>query len=154
LRIHLPALRERRSDVALLCRHFIEEICRTANAPRKVLSQAAARKLDQYDWPGNIRELYNTMQRAVLCSPGAQIAASTIELNSSANIAQINAHRPAGETFRNAKLCAIESFERDYVKHMMDKHEGNITQAAREAGKDRRAFGRLAKKYRILGESA
>jgi DNA-binding NtrC family response regulator len=154
LRIHLPALRERRSDIALLCRHFIKEICKTATVPRKVLSQAAARKLDQYDWPGNVRELYNTMQRAVLCSPGAQIAASIIELNSSADVRHTGVHRPAYETFRSAKLCAIESFERDYVKHMMDKHEGNITQAAREAGKDRRAFGRLAKKYRILGESA
>jgi transcriptional regulator with GAF, ATPase, and Fis domain len=53
----------------------------------------------------------------------------------------------ASEKFRSAKLRAIQSFEREYVRHMMDKHEGNVTQAAREAGKDRRAFGRLAKKY-------
>jgi transcriptional regulator with GAF, ATPase, and Fis domain len=53
------------------------------------------------------------------------------------------------ETFRGAKLRAIQCFERDYVRQMMDKHQGNVTRAAHEAGKDRRAFGRLAKKYRI-----
>lgn len=154
LQIQLPTLRERPSDIALLSRHFIEEICKAAAIPRKVFSQAAARKLDQYEWPGNVRELYNTIQRAVLCSPGTQIAASMIELNSSADVRQAGAHRPPGETFRSAKLYAIQSFEREYVKLMMDKHEGNITQAAREAGKDRRAFGRLAKKYGIPGEPA
>ncbi len=85
LRVRLPALRERRSDIQLLSRHFIEEICKAAKIPRKVLSQAAAQKLDLYQWPGNIRELYNTMQRAVLCSPGAQISASAIDLNSSSD---------------------------------------------------------------------
>jgi DNA-binding NtrC family response regulator len=154
LEIHLPALRERRSDIALLSRHFIDEICKSVGIPRKVLSQAAARKLDHYEWPGNIRELYNTVQRAVLCSPGTQIAASMIDLDAVADLPHANADRSMGKTFRNAKLSAIQSFERAYVKTMMDKHDGNITQAAREAGKDRRAFGRLAKKYRILDASA
>lgn len=153
LEIHVPTLRERRSDIALLSRHFIEEICESAGLPRKVLSQAAAHKLDQYEWPGNVRELYNTMQRAVLCSPGTQIAASLIHLNSSANSAQPGSPQTLGETFRSAKLSAIQSFEREYVKQMMEKHGGNITQAARDAGKDRRAFGRLAKKYGLLGQT-
>jgi DNA-binding NtrC family response regulator len=147
LRIHLPPLRERPADIELLSRHFIEEICRASNAPRKVLSQAAERKLGQYDWPGNVRELYNTLQRAVLCSPGAQIAASFIDLDS----ASVTEPEEIGETppekFRSAKLRAIQCFEREYVRRMMDKHAGNVTRAAREAGKDRRAFGRLAKKY-------
>jgi DNA-binding NtrC family response regulator len=154
LRIRLPALRERRSDVALLSRHFVEEICKAANIPRKVISQAAAHKLDQYDWPGNVRELYNTVQRAVLCSPGTQIAGSAVDLNSSTGSHEIPAREAACEDFRSAKLHAIQCFERDYVRQMMDKHEGNVTQAAREAGKDRRAFGRLAKKYRTAGGSA
>jgi DNA-binding NtrC family response regulator len=155
LRVRLPALHERRSDIPLLCRHFIEEICRSAHMPRKVLTQAAAHKLDQYSWPGNIRELYNTMQRAVLCSPGLQIAASVIELSGSSDTATQSDALEQGlcskarEKFSCAKLQAIRCFEQDYVKQMMEKHAGNVTQAAREAGKDRRAFGRLAKKYRI-----
>ncbi|MGD0096977.1 MAG: sigma-54 dependent transcriptional regulator [Terracidiphilus sp.] len=153
LRIHLPALRERRSDIALLCRHFIDEICKTNDLPRKVLSPAAASKLEQYPWPGNVRELYNSMQRAVLSSPGTQIAAAVFPLNLSDDDAEPGIGDAACLGFRSAKLHAIQHFEREYVKQMMEKHNGNVTQAAREACKDRRAFGRLAQKYRILGAS-
>lgn len=153
LRIHMPALRERRSDVAILCRHFIDEICKTNNLPRKVLSPAAASKLEQYSWPGNVRELYNTMQRAVLYSPGTQIAASVFHLNSLDDSRESGVCEAACKSFRGAKLHAIQRFEREYVKQMMEKHKGNVTQAAREACKDRRSFGRLAQKYRILSAS-
>lgn len=149
LRIRLPAVRERRSDIALLSRHFIDEICAAQGAHKKLLSHAATRKLELYDWPGNVRELYNVMQRAVLSSPGAQIAASAIDLNPASDAREIDAGENAGRDFRSAKLRAIQSFERDYVGQLMDKHAGNVTRAAREAGKDRRAFGRLASKYRI-----
>jgi two-component system, NtrC family, response regulator GlrR len=154
LGVRLPSLRERRSDIAVLSKHFLAEICKGAGTPRKVLSQAATNKLDQYDWPGNVRELYNTMQRAVLCSPGPQIAASAIDLNSFFDGSPVERPETAREDFRIAKLHAIRSFEEDYVKQMMEKHAGNITRAAREAGKDRRAFARLAKKYGISGLSA
>ncbi|MGA3345125.1 MAG: sigma-54 dependent transcriptional regulator [Terracidiphilus sp.] len=153
LRIHMPALRERRSDIAILSRHFIDEICKTNDLPRKVLSPAAASKLDQYQWPGNVRELYNTMQRAVLCSPGTQIAASIFHLDSVKDDSAPGVCETACKGFRNAKLRAIQRFEREYVKQMMEKHKGNVTQAAREACQDRRAFGRLAQKYRVASVS-
>ncbi len=149
LRIRLPALRERRADVALLGRHYVDEICKAAGIPRKMLSLAAVHKLEQFAWPGNIRELYNTVHRAVLLSPGPQIAASAIELNPCGDAREMTTRN-----FRSAKLNAIECFERDYVRQMLVKHAGNVTQAAREAGKDRRAFGRLAKKYGIQRASA
>jgi DNA-binding NtrC family response regulator len=150
LRIHLPALRERRSDVGILSRHFIDEICKAANLSRKVLSLGAVYKLDQHAWPGNLRELYNIIQRAVLCSPGTQIAAAAVELPDLGRGGG-EAGGPAPQQFRTAKLEAIQSFECRYVKQMMEKHDGNVTRAAREAGKDRRAFGRLAKKYGVPG---
>lgn len=149
LRVRLPALRERHSDIQILSRHFIEEICRSAKIPRKMLSQAAARKLDQYDWPGNVRELYNIMQRAVLYAAGTQISAAEIDLHPSGAAHERGMRETICDRFRSAKMRAIQCFEQTYVEQMMHKHGGNITQAAREAGKDRRAFGRLAKKYRI-----
>jgi DNA-binding NtrC family response regulator len=150
LRVRLPALRERCSDIPLLSRHFIEDICKSAGSSRKLLSQPAMQKLLQYEWPGNIRELHNVLQRAVLCSPGQQIAASNIELSHSAD-QEFRTDEIHGENFRSAKLRAIQCFERNYVRQMMEKHAGNVTHAALEAGKDRRAFGRLAKKYSISG---
>lgn len=153
LRIRMPALRERRSDIAILSRHFIDEICKANDIPKKVLSPAAASKLEQHPWPGNVRELYNTMQRAVLCSPGTQIAASVFHLNSPVDGGATGICEAASNGFRSAKLHAIQRFEREYVKQMMEKHKGNVTQAAREACQDRRAFGRLAQKYRTASVS-
>jgi two-component system response regulator GlrR len=147
LRIRIPPLRERRSDVPLLSRHFIDEICRAEGLPKKVLSLSAQQKLEQYDWPGNVRELCNTVQRAVLNAPGTQIAAPVIDLNR-------EVPEEALSNFRNAKLVAIQAFERNYVRQLMEKNNGNVTRAAREAGKDRRAFGRLAKKYWARAASA
>ncbi|HUK47758.1 MAG TPA: sigma-54 dependent transcriptional regulator [Terriglobales bacterium] len=145
LRLTLPALRDRRRDVPLLAKHFVEELCRTAGSPKKFMSLSAMRKLEQHSWPGNVRELYNTIQRAVVSSAGLQISASAIDLNLPEQ-STITA-----QDFRSAKLHAIQRFEKDYVKQMLEKHSGNVTRAAREAGKDRRAFGRLAKKYSIAG---
>jgi DNA-binding NtrC family response regulator len=142
LRIRVPALRDRCTDIPLLGRHFIEEICRNESMPKKVLSLAAAEKLRQYDWPGNVRELYNIIHRAVLCSPSTQITAAAVDLRGLSD-----SRDAAAGTFRRAKLNAIAAFERDYVKQLMEKNAGNVTRAAREAGKDRRAFGRLARKY-------
>lgn len=149
LEIRMPALRDRRSDVLRLARYFIEDICRNEGLPQKVLSTVAGNKLEHHDWPGNVRELYNTMQRAVLCSPGNQIAGATIQLDA---CARTNEHALCD--FRSAKLKAIRQFEREYVMQMMEKNGGNVTRAAREAGQDRRAFGRLAKKHQLSGTMA
>ncbi len=147
LRVHLPALRERASDIRLLSRHFVDEISAAAGIPRKVLSEAALLKLERYRWPGNVRELYNILQRAVLSSMGQEIASSGVELEFDGANAGDAEPAFAPQDFRRAKLQAIQHFESGYVRQMMQKHAGNVTQAAREAVKDRRAFGRLAKKY-------
>lgn len=149
LHAHLPALRQRQLDIGLLSRHFVHEICQSEHLPRKVLSSSALRKLDEHDWPGNVRELYNTLQRAVLFSSSQQIAGSAIDVGKQQDSGDGGGSDTGTEKFRSAKERAIRSFEREYVRHMMEKHEGNVTQAAREAGKDRRAFGRLANKYGI-----
>jgi DNA-binding NtrC family response regulator len=149
LHTRLPALRERHSDIVPLGRHFVEDACRSAGIPKKILSAAALRKLENHTWPGNVRELDNTIQRAVLCTRGQHITACDIDLETSAGVAEMDA-----EKFRSAKLHAIQRFEHDYVRQMLEKHQGNVTRAALEAGKDRRAFGRLAKKYGIASEAA
>ena len=142
LHLHLPALRDRGNDVELLAQHFIDGLCRGAGMAGKTLSSGAARKLREHHWPGNVRELFNAMQRAVLNSPGRLIDANHVDF--------MSFRRPAptaSTAFRNAKVEVVENFEHDYVEQMLKKHNGNITRAALEAGKDRRAFGRLAKKY-------
>jgi len=142
LRIHLPPLRERPGDVSLLAKHFVESFCEATETRKKVLSPASLRKLEIHHWPGNIRELCNTIQRAVLTAPGSEITASHIEIRQ-----ERGEFVEQPSTFQSAKSAAIQRFEREFVQQLLERHRGNITHAAREAQKDRRALGRLAKKY-------
>jgi DNA-binding NtrC family response regulator len=142
LSIELPPLRKRPGDIALLARRFVEELARSQPSFHKSLSPAAVRKLERYTWPGNVRELYNTMHRAVLTSPGAEILATHIEIPSAAET-------ETAVDFRRGRARAIAAFESEYVNKLLQKNNGNVTRAAQEAGKERRAFGRLVKKYRV-----
>jgi DNA-binding NtrC family response regulator len=145
LRLHLPALRERRGDILLLAQHFLENEC-GGGPGRKRFSVPAMRKLESHHWPGNARELFNIVQRASVCSKGAMILPGDIML---ANETTVESNVVSGESFQRARRQALEQFERDYVEQLLNRHEGNVTQAAREAGKERRAFGKLVKKYNL-----
>ncbi len=72
--IQLPALRERREDIPLLARHFLERFRKSMEKPIEGLSPEAVRRLESYDWPGNVRELENTMERAVALETGGEIS--------------------------------------------------------------------------------
>jgi DNA-binding NtrC family response regulator len=146
LRLTLPPLRERRSDIAVLAQSFLEkEVCDGAG-PR-TFSIPALRHLATHSWPGNVRELRNTVQRAVVGCKGRQILPEHISLAVGAD--QRGKDIPVGVSFRSAKQLAVERFEQSYIEELLQRFQGNITRAAREAGKERRAFGRLVKKYRI-----
>lgn len=142
LHLHLPPLRERKSDIALLARQYLWSLPGDHNLPRKRLSASAIRKLESHDWPGNVRELHSVLQRAAVLCPGSDIAPDDINLPQ---------HQTAGalKPFRNARAQAIQQFERAYVIDLLLRNGGNITRSASEAGKDRRAFGRLVFKYQI-----
>lgn len=143
LRIELPSLCERGSDIELLARHFLQVYCST-HGVQKSFSPAALRKLESHDWPGNVRELLNVVQRAAVLCEGPQILPAHIPF-STPETTQI----PPRAGFQLARSRAIEVFEKRYVESLLAKHNGNVTRAALEAGKDRRAFGRLKKKYNI-----
>ncbi|MEA2236334.1 MAG: hypothetical protein QOC81_1058 [Thermoanaerobaculia bacterium] len=143
LQLRLPPLRERRHDIPLLARHFLA----AASAKMKVdrtFSPQALRKLSAYEWPGNVRELCNLVQRAAVIAEGGVVLPCHIEIAGASD-------QCASGTFRAGRTQAIQMFEREYVRDMLTRHSGNITRAAREAGQERRAFGRLVKKYRLTG---
>jgi DNA-binding NtrC family response regulator len=144
LRLNLPALRQRRGDISLLARHFLA----SEFLDRPVMfSPAALRKLENYHWPGNVRELLNAVQRAAVCCSSPQVLPKHIVFG-----AGPEDHEPAADgpsTLRAAKQAMIESFEKSYVEELLARFQGSVTRAAREAGKERRAFGRLVKKYGI-----
>jgi DNA-binding NtrC family response regulator len=144
LRLLLIPLRERRDDIALLARHFLAVLSTETETPRKSLALATIHRLKHHDWPGNVRELYNVIQSATVFSEGTQILPSDI-----LRVAPNSQSGVQGAGFREARTQAIEAFERRYVEDVLLDAGGNVTRAARVAQKDRRAFGRLIKRYNI-----
>lgn len=151
LRLNLPSLRERRGDVSLLALHFLAN---EEAKGRKTLSPAALRKLENHTWPGNVRELFNTMQRAIVCAPGPQILPEHLYFNPDVLDGPADGSSAPKGDLKSAKRQMIEQFERSYIEQVLARHQGNVTHAAREAGKERRAFGKLVKKYGIHGQCA
>lgn len=149
-RLKLPPLRERRGDIGPLARHFLRLQPVSFDAANKTFLPATLHKLALYDWPGNVRELINVVQRAALFAEGQYILPEHVPL-SVADSAELVDSVDEGfvEDFRHARAKAIETFEKRYIGDLLRKHQGNVTRAALEAGKDRRAFGRLKKKYQI-----
>jgi DNA-binding NtrC family response regulator len=144
-RLELVPLRERRSDVAVLVRHFLKSLSLEHGRPCKTVAPALMQRLTEYDWPGNVRELYNLLQRAVVFSPGTQIGLAQI-----ADLpAAVPSPKPANADFREARARAVADFERTFIEDMLRRAAGNVTRAAHLAGKDRRVFGRLMKRYSI-----
>jgi DNA-binding NtrC family response regulator len=141
--LRLPALRERREDVVLLAHYFMEQAARDYRRVVSQFSHKAILKLSAYPWPGNVRELENVIRQAVIMAEGSMIHDHELNLN-------IEAHEGAPawkEPFNVAKARMIESFERDYLRQLLVACGGNISQAAREAQKDRRTFFGLLKKH-------
>ena len=117
--------------------------------------------LERHEWPGNVRELENLVHRAFLLAEDETIALSaaldpghTQATDATCPEAQSSAlPAPAARyyefDFRRARAAMLDDFEKAYVCHALAQAGGNVSQAARRAGKERRAFGKLIKKHRI-----
>jgi len=145
--VRLPPLRERKQDIALLVEDMIAKLCkRYATGPRRFDGPSLAWLSDQ-PWKGNVRELENVVQRAFMLSddPIIRIDPYCLAVSHEGTAAEMN-HKTV---FKEARQRALEAFEGDYLRRMLVMTGGNVTEAAQRAGKDRRVFGRLMKKYGI-----
>ncbi len=152
--IEVPPLRERAGDVRVLSRYFLRECARRYRLPDKELNEQSLFGLGRYSWPGNVRELENLVHRAFLLSDDAQL--SIVMPNAIAPPAlatSIDAEAPA-LSYRAAKLHALQEFDRAYLTRLLERTSGNVTRAALLAGKERRALGKLLKRYGIGHEAA
>jgi DNA-binding NtrC family response regulator len=148
--IELPPLRERVEDIPTLAAHFIGKH-KSEDARPLTLSPEALQRLLAYTWPGNVRELENAIIRGIHLSGGREhIAAGELGLPSPASTPPASLRGVANpRSFGVLKRQAIESFERAYLTQLMSEHQGNISRAARAAGKERRELGKLLKKCHI-----
>jgi len=143
LTLMMPPLRERQGDIPALAAHFVAQSSRRFGRPAQSLSPPSLKKLLTHNWPGNVRELQHVIERAALLACGPMISADDIDVPGGAD-------NVAGEgSFRSAKERVVQEFERTYIERLLEVCEGNITHAALEAKKNRRAFFALMRKHGI-----
>lgn len=144
LSLVVPPLRGRVEDIPLLVGHFMRRHRRADGTRPLQVSSAALRKLLMYAWPGNVRELESTVQRAVVFSTSETIEASEIEFAGGCT-----PHASGEASLRAVKCSAVKDVERAYLVRTLVENQGNVTHAAKAAGKERRSFQRLLRKYGI-----
>ncbi len=139
VQLRMPSLRERHEDVTLLAQHFVSKHAARFNQPVREFSRAALQTLVMHQWPGNIRELENVVEGAVVLSDGPLIQSTDLPLSGARQVPH----------FREAKARMVTEFEREYVTRLLSVCGGNVSEAARAAGKNRRAFWELIRKHRV-----
>ncbi len=153
MELEVPPLRARDDDVVLLARHFIAEAASRYGLPYRELHGDTIAWLRVQPWPGNIRELQNRIQRAFLLGEDEHVLIRPAPPNTDRRC--LPERRRSGRVtlnFNEAKRHTLEAFEIDHLTRLMRESAGNVTQAARLAGKERRALGKLLKKHRIEPE--
>ena len=149
--LSLPALCQRPEDVLLLANHFLKTAASEYHSHARRFSASANEKLLAYAWPGNVRELENVVRQAVVLVEGTVIYERDLPINCDSSAPVVT--RPK-ESFKAAKARTIEAFERKFLQDLLSSCGGNISKAAREAKKDRRAFFELLKKYDLTGSQS
>jgi DNA-binding NtrC family response regulator len=147
--IHVPPLRDRKSDIPLLAGLFLERHHKPGQ-PDGFTPDALA-VLMNHDWPGNVRELENVVQRGLAVSDGAKIGAAAFEqLNT--NTHGFAGARPETLSYRDMLEAARERATRDYLVALMKDVGGNVTQAAERAGVERESMHRLLKRHGVRSD--
>jgi two-component system, NtrC family, response regulator PilR len=152
--VQLPPLRERREDIPLLARHFLETFRKAMAKPIESVSPEAMRRLESYDWPGNVRELENTMERAVALETTGEITLRVLPdriagysgtLTLAAANGGTSTFPPEGVDFEKE----IAEAERRYLQGALERAHGVRTQAADLLKISYRSFRHYAKKHNL-----
>ena len=149
--VRLPPLRERREDIPELVDHFLARFAAERRMPAPAISDEALAALQAHDWPGNVRQLKNIIERTIILAPGDRVACIEVDLlppeildNQSAMGGSSTAMAIMGSPLREAR----ESFEREYLKIQIRRFSGNISRTASFIGMERSA---LHRKLKALG---
>jgi two-component system response regulator GlrR len=142
LHLSLSPLRERLEDVPHLANHFLTIYSAKYGRSRMRLSYSALQKLISHSWPGNVRELETVIHRAVATASSSIVGTLDLEVGD-------GEFEAPSVHFREAKSLVVDQFERAYLVSLLTAHQGNVSRAAEEAGKPRRALQRLLRKHRL-----
>ena len=151
--IQVPPLRERRDDIPLLARHFLERFRKTMEKPIEAISPEAMTRLESYDWPGNVRELENTMERAVALETGREISLKVLPdriAGYSGSSFGVPEGQAAGFPVDGVDFeKEIAAAERRYLQAALEKAGGVRTRASELLKISYRSFRHYAKKHNL-----
>ena len=149
--VRLPPLRERREDIPELVSHFLARFAAERRMPALSISEEAMAALQAHDWPGNVRQLRNIIERTIILAPGDRVSCIDVDLlppeildHQNAMGGSTAAMAIMGSPLREAR----ESFEREYLKIQIRRFSGNISRTASFIGMERSA---LHRKLKALG---
>lgn len=152
--IHVPPLAARREDIPLLVEHFMAQISRSTGLPPRRVSDDAMAALQAHDWPGNVRQLRNNIERLLILTSGDPSAVVTADMLPAevGTSAQMSVNGSGGEHIMALPLReARETFEREYLMAQISRFGGNISRTAAFIGMERSA---LHRKLKSLGVAA
>ncbi len=136
IHIHLPPLRDRREDIALLAQHFLKQHVARYRKPITGFDESALEAMRDYSWPGNVRELDHSVERGVLMTQGKVVRAPDLGLN-------------AGQSAPRLDDMSLEEVESFLIKKTLARCDGNARKAAEELGLSRSAFYRRLERYKL-----
>ena len=141
--IHMPSLADRPDDISVLCDHFIEKASRDFDKTIKGLDPVALQQLTNFDWPGNVRQLENTIERMVLLAPSEMLTSADIPEDIRGTPSRSQALVPM-DLFDGLSLSKIEEH---MILHYLEQHDGNRAKVAKALGISERTLYRKLKEY-------
>ena len=146
--VHVPPLRERREDIPLLVKAFVDDVCMRNGMARKTVTEEALRRLSMMEWRGNVRELKNTVERLVILSPGTTIDISLLDASVSGGRSESDDLVGKGGTFQEFK----ERAEAAFIQRQLEIHRWNISKTAEALDIQRSHLYTKMKRYGLAKE--
>lgn len=147
--VEIPPLAQRREDIPPLVEHFVARYAADRRVPTPEVAPEAIVALQSYDWPGNVRQLRNVVERTVIMAPGDRIGRIDIDLLPAEVLGGRDDAAPGTSAIMGAPLReARETFEREYLRVQIRRFSGNISRTATFIGMERSA---LHRKLKLLG---
>ncbi|MBN2601708.1 MAG: sigma-54-dependent Fis family transcriptional regulator, partial [Candidatus Marinimicrobia bacterium] len=149
--ITLPSLQDRKEDIPVLVDHFITKYNVETGRQVRDVSPEALNALINYNWPGNIRELENVIERAIVMSTQTQLRLEDLPDNLVTDVIDLHDSVPEPVNEPGSLVELVNDFERKLIQEILDKNEGNIARAARKLKTKRTTLRYKIEKYRLLG---
>jgi DNA-binding NtrC family response regulator len=152
LTVHMPPLRERKEDIPLLAEHFLKYYCKEFGKPLKSLSPELIDLLLGRNWEGNVRELENIINRAILLSTGDVIKPYEIGWTPESADTCVVGREITRMHYKKAKEEVLHRFHAEYLGELLRRNNGNVTHSARECGLERQALQQILRRYGIKSQ--